>query len=132
MHLNVSSSLLISEGKAELQFPPVFKREPLQATIQCNSLCFMDNAEALNEPFFIVCSGSTYYTRDSKVKYNILGMFQNKLEANIVTFGHSVPLTAPQENLTIEIVDQHGDKQKVSALGVFTIDGFVNNRLLAI
>ena len=89
MDLTVTSKLIIAKGHAILPFPPVLKREALSATILCQSLAFMDNEEALNEPFFVVCSGSTYYTQDKQVKRNILGMFQNKKEANMYPLNYS-------------------------------------------
>ena len=66
-----SISILFVKGEAQLQFPPVFKREPLQANIQCKSLWFGDNKEAGNEPLFVVCSGSSYYNQDFHLKRNI-------------------------------------------------------------
>ena len=128
MDLKVTSKLLILKGHAVLQFPPVLKRDSFNLTLQCQSLSFVDNEDAINEPFFVVCSGSTYYSQ--KVKRNVLAMFQYKKEANIVHFDHTVPLTNPQENLEIEIVDFYDKKKSVSAVGVFAIQGQVQNNLL--
>ena len=57
-------------------------------------------------------------------------MFQNKKLANVITFGHWIPLTSPQENLEIEIVDFYDKRKSVSAVGVFAIQGQVQNNLL--
>ena len=58
-------------------------------------------------------------------------MFQNKTHANTVSFDYSVPLTNPQDPITVEIVDLHGKRQEINAVAVFYIDGLVKNRLLA-
>ena len=131
MDLTDTSKLVIAKGHAILPFPPVLKREALSATILCQSLAFMDNEEALNEPFFVVCSGSTYYTNNCQTKRNVMGMFQNKKLPNIVNFAHPVPLTHPQESLEIEYVDYHDKRQNLDALAIFVIHGKVSNNLLA-
>ena len=131
MDLIVTSKLLITDGHAFLPFPPVLKREALNVTLLCQSLCFMKNEEALDEPFFLVCSGSTHCTRDNQIKKNVLGMFQNSKDPHIATFSHPVPLTYPQENLEIEIVDYHDKRQLLAATAVFSIHGKVSNNLLA-
>lgn len=130
MDLRVTSKLLIVDGHALLPFPPVLKRDALKATIQCHSLCFEKNAKALNEPFFLICSSSTHRAPNNSIINNVLGMFQNEVEANRVTFDHSVPLTYPQDHMEIEIVDYHGKRQAVGAMGVFTIAGKISNSLL--
>ena len=131
MDLTVTSKLLINNGHALLPFPPVLKQEALEASLLCQSICFMANEEALDEPFFLVCSGSTHCTRNNKTKKNVLGMFQNSKKAHIVNFAHPVPLTYPQENLEIEIVDYKDKRQLLAATAVFSIQGKVSNTLLA-
>ena len=64
MNLNVSLQVFIKEGVGELQFPEVFKRSPLQVHIGCDSMWLNENPKAHNEPCFIICSGSFYYTRN--------------------------------------------------------------------
>ena len=130
MSLQISMPLHIVKGEAQLQFPPVFKREALTAKIQCKSLAFLQDKEALNEPFYVVCSASMYRDQNSHLKKNILAMFQRKVEANTVSFDYFVPLTFPQEEITVEIVDYHGNRQDISALGVFRFEGLVNNHLM--
>ena len=99
MDLKVTSKLAIIKGHGLLPFPPVLKQDALNASIQCHSLAFEDNEEAANEPLFLVCSGSSYHTRNSQIDWNVLGMFLNKQLANIVTFAHSIPLTSPPGTL---------------------------------
>ena len=131
MSLQVSLSLHIIKGEAQLEYPPVFKREALTARIRCKSLGFMDNEDAANAPLFVVCSGSMYRDQNSHLKKNILGMFQNQPTANIVNFDYFAPLTTPQEVITVEIVDFHGKRQDINALAVFHIEGLINNHLMA-
>ena len=70
---------------------------------------------------------------NGEISKNVLAMFQNKSSANIVHFSeHRHPITTSQERLQIAIVDYHGERQKVSALAVFSIDGHVANYLLTI
>ena len=130
MSLQVSVPLQILKGQAQLQFPPVFKREALTAKIQCKSLAFMDDEGALNEPFFVVCSASMYRDQYCQMKKNILGMFQYQTKANVVSFDYFVPLTFPQEEITVEIVDFKGKIQNIAALAVFRFEGLVNNHLM--
>ena len=132
MDLCISTSLIIKKGLGELEYPQALKREPLKSNIQCECLYLTDNAKAKNEPYFITCSASTYRTQDNGLKANILGMFQNKPQANIVSFTYSAPITVPQEKLEVRIVDYHGKQQDLTCIGVFRIHGSVANRLLAI
>ena len=90
----------------------------------------MDDEAAINEPLFVVCSGSMYRDQNSHLKKNILGMFQRQLKANIVNFDYFVPLTFPQEEITVQIVDCKEDVQNVAALAVFRFEGLVNNHLM--
>ena len=130
MNLNVSLPLFIKKGLGELQFPELFKRAPLQVNIACDSAYFSANNTALNEPCFIVCSGSFYYTRDHEQKPNILGMFQNKRTTNLVNFSKRFPITSAQETLEIEIVNFHNQRLDISCLAVFHLDGSVRSMLL--
>ena len=132
MSLQVALPVQISSGEGKLQFPIVFKREALTANIACLSLSFKDNEDAKNESLFVVCSSSSYRNQDYHSKNNILAMFQNQKNANIVSFDHYLPLTTPEYEITIEIVDFNGKRQDVSAAAVFCIDGLVKNRLLTI
>ena len=43
-----------------------------------------------------------------------------------------MPITLPQESFEVEIVDITGTRKNVDAAVVFEIQGFVNNRNLAI
>ena len=131
MTLQAAVPLLIIKGKAELPYPIAFKREALSASIQCKSLSFMDNHNAINEPLFIICSGSTYRNEGYNFEKNILGMFQNKTHANTVSFDYSVPITNPQDPITVEIVDLHGKRQEINEVAVFYINRLVKNQLLA-
>ena len=132
MNLNVSVPLLIKDGIGELQYPEVFKSAPLQTHISCDSMYFTANENAKDEPCFIICSGSFYYTRDHQLKPNILGMFQNKTATNIANFSCSFPITSAQETLEIEIVDFFYKRQKISCFALFHIEGAVKNKLLTI
>ena len=132
MNLNLSVSLLIKRGLGELQFPEVFKSDPLQASICCHTLYFHENEKAKNEPLFVICSGSFYYTRDHVLKPNILGLFQNKPHTNIVTFSGKHPITSSQETLEIEIVDYQNKRQEISCFAIFHLEGSVRNKLLTI
>ena len=131
MDFKVTSKLLIVKGHAQLPFPPVLKRGALNAHIQCHSLWFNENLNAGDEPFFVVCSGSTSFTQNNQIVRNVLGMFQNKKLSNIATFDFAIPLTTPQENLEIEIVDFHDKRQDLGAVAVFIFEGKVGNNLLA-
>ena len=133
MDVKLSVPLLIVKGSGIIDLPPVLKRDPLKSTITCDSLYFNNNPSARNEPYFVVCSGSWYYNHKHEPKKNILGMFQNKATANIVSFNFPAPLTRLQENLEIEIIDLNGKRvENVSCMAVCHIHGQVSNRLLAI
>ena len=132
MHLNVSLPLFIKNGVGSLKFPEAFKRAPLQVYIGCDSAYFSLNTSARNEPCFITCSGSFYHTHNHEVKPNILGMFQNKRTANLVNFSKKFPITSAQETLELEIVDFHYNRQNISCLAVFELEGLVRNKLLTI
>ena len=132
MDLCLSTNLIIKRGLGELEYPQALKREALKSNIQCECLYLMENPKAKNEPYFITCSGSTYRTQDGTLKPNILGMFQNKKDANIVSFPYAVPITVPQEKLEVRIVDYHGKQQELSCMGVFRMHGPVGNKILAI
>ena len=132
MNLNVSLQVFIKDGLGELQFPEVFKRSPLQVHIGCDSMWFNKNAEAHDEPCFIICSGSFYYTRNHELRPNILGMFQNKTTTNIVNFSKKFPITSAQETLEIEIVDFNNKRLEISSFAVFHLEGSVKNKLLTI
>ena len=131
MNLNTTTAVTIQNGVGELEFPQALKRDLLMSTIYCQSLYFSDNSSATNEGLFIICDGSYYITHNGVAKTNILAMFQNKTNANIIHFSdHRLPITVPQDRLKIEIVDCKGVTQKVSALAVFDIAGCVSNKLL--
>ena len=132
MSLKVALPVQISKGEGQLQFPIVFKREAQTANIQCVSLSFNDNEDAKNETLFVVSTSSSYHNRDYHSKKNILAMFQNKKNANIVSFNHFLPLTTPEYEITIAIVDLDGKRQDISAVGVFCIEGLIKNHLLAV
>ena len=132
MDLNVSLPLFIKKGVGALKFPEVFKRGPLQVDISCDSMFFTANSSNDNGPCFIICSGSVYYTKDHELKPNILGMFQNKKTTNLVNFSKKFPITSAQETLEIEIVNFHYQRQNISCLGVFHLEGSVRNKLLTI
>ena len=133
MDLNVSIPIEISNGFAEFQFPEALKREPLTSTIQCDSLFFKKNRQANNECLFLVCSGSSYYTQGRELKNNILAMFQNKKSLHRISFSETrLPITLPQENLKLEVIDEHGKRQDVSCHAVLHIAGQVSNKLMAI
>ena len=132
MNLCLSTNLVIKRGLGELEYPPALKSEALKSSIQCDSLYMGVNPKAKNEPYFLTCSGSTYWAKDGKIKNNILGMFMNKKKANVVSFSHGVPVTVPQEKLEVKIVDLTGKQQDLSCIGVFRIHGPVSNKLLAI
>ena len=90
----------------------------------------MDDDEALNEPFFVVCSASMYRDQYCQMKKNILGMFHHQTKANVVSFDYFAPITFPQEEITVQIVDFHGNVQNIAALAVFCFEGLVNNHLM--
>ena len=132
MDLCLSAKVLIKKGQGYLEYPPALKSEPLKSHIQCESLYLPPNKDGGDEPYFIACSGSTYRSQDGTLKSNILGMFQNKKEANVVSFNHFAPITVPREKLEICIIDVHGKLQDLSCIGVFKIHGLINNKLLAL
>ena len=103
------------------------------STIYCQSLYFSDNTSASNEGLFVVCDGSYYITRNGVAKKNVLAMFQNQKDINVIHFtDHKLPINVPQDRLTIEIVDHKGVRQQISAQAVFDIAGRVSDKLLAI
>ena len=130
MYLHTFPSLKIAEGVGQLQFPPAFKKDPLHSNIQCKSLCFLESEEVFDEPLFVVCNASLYYTQDREVNWNVMGMYKPKWwAAQMVTFDHMVPITIPKETITVEIVNFDGKRQNVSATGLFCFEGIINNQL---
>ena len=133
MELNLSVPLFILKGCGKIPFPSALKREPLKSQIGCESLYLGENERAVDEPCFIICSGSIYRSQDNEVKNNMLGMFVKKKTTNLVTFSETVPINRPQEILEVEIVDFHGKRQEdISCIGLFRIKGTVAQKLLAI
>ena len=133
MNLNTSSIVKIREGVGELEFPQALKRDLLTTSIYCQSLHFSENYLAVNEGFFVVCDASYFIKSNGEVSKNILAMFQNKATTNTLHFSeHRYGITTPQERLQIEIVNTHGERQKVSALAVLGLVGPVANYLLTI
>ena len=133
MNLNTSTAVQITNGVGELEFPQALKRDLLMSTICFISLYLNGNTSATNGGLFVVCDGSYYITQNGTTKKNVLAMFQNKSNGDIIHFSdHRLALNVPQDRLTIEIVNFEGSLQQVSALAVFDIAGCVSNKLLAI
>ena len=101
MELNLSVPLFILKGCGKMPFPSALKREPLKSQIGCESLYLGKNERAIDEPCFIICSGSIYRSQDNEVKNNMLGMFVKKKTTNLVTFSLDFSFSAPgSENVS--------------------------------
>ena len=133
MNLNTSTAVQITNGVGELEFPQALKRDLLMSTICFISLYLNGNTSATNGGLFVVCDGSYYITQNGTTKKNVLAMFQNKSNGDVIHFSdHRLALNVPKDSLTIEIVNFEGSLQQMSALAVFDIAGCVSNKLLAI
>ena len=133
MELKTSEVVKVQEGIGSVQFPEALKREPLRTQIRCNSVCLKPDKQADHQPIFIVCTESYYLNKSQQMKRNILGMFTYTPIGGLTHFTHSpMPVILSQESFEVEIVDITGTRKNVDAAAVFEIQGFVNNRNLAI
>ena len=133
MELKTSEVVKIQGGTGIIQFPEALKREPLRTQIRCISICLKPDKQANNHPIFIVCTGSYYMNKSRQMKRNILGMLTHTPSGGLTHFTHNpMPITLPQESFDIEVIDIRGTRKNVDAAVVFEIQGFVNNRNLAI
>ena len=133
MGLVTSFDLSCSEVVGELEFPHALKRDLFTSTISCQSLFIEANDAAINKGFLIVCEASFYISQNGVMKENVLGMFQHRTKVKTIYFyGTMLPITSPQDQIQVKIVDSEGTVQNVLALATFDIAGCVSNRLLAI
>ena len=134
MEFSVSIPVKISNGCGFLDFPSAMKRIPLKAEIGCLSLFLKSEEASLASPLFIVCSGSSYLTRDKCRSKNVLDMFTYNPRKPLIRFnrGKSFPITSPQECLRIEIVDLEQSRIDLSGVVVIEIGGLVSDKYLVL